>query len=133
MVNIEYKSKRIKILYIVIILWFIFGILSSIYSVDWSQVSWYFASLTTYIGTYLVSESVKKSENPTNRIPKSKREKITYVCILAWLITGVYGILSKTDLSSLAAYFTSLSGFIILYVTGQHLRKPNTTQNKIEK
>lgn len=118
-------NKRVKIIFSVIFLWLVFGTLSAWYKTEWAQVSWYFASLTTYVGTYIISESLRKSTSPTKLIPKSNREVITYTCILMWLIGGVYGILSKTDLTQLAAYFTALSGFIAIYVLGQHLRASN--------
>ncbi len=115
-------NKRVKVIFCVIFLWLCFGALSAWYKAEWAEVSWYFASLTTYVGTYIISESLRKSSSPTKLIPKSNRELITYTCILMWLVGGVYGILSKTDLTQLAAYFTALSGFIAIYVLGQHLR-----------
>lgn len=118
-------NKRVKIIYVVIFLWLVFGSLAALFNIAWEQTSWYFASLTTYVGTYIISESIRKSETPTYVIPKSNREIIIYICILMWLVAGVYGVLSKTDLTQLAAYFTALSGFIAIYVLGQHLRASN--------
>jgi len=119
----NYLSKRVKIIYVVIFLWLLLGSLAAYFNTAWAEVSWYFASLTTYVGTYIASETFKKSSDPTTSfLPKSKREKVTYACMLMWLITGVYGIWSGTNLEKLTVYFTSLSGFIALYVLGQHLR-----------
>jgi cation transport ATPase len=118
-------NKRVKIIYVVIFLWLAFGSLAAWFGTPWDQTSWYFASLTTYVGTYIISESIKKSETPTYVIPKSNREIIIYTCVAMWSAAGVYGILSKTELTQLAAYFTALSGFIAIYVLGQHLRASN--------
>lgn len=118
----KYLSKRVKIIYLVILLWLLFGLLAAWKGATWSEVSWYFASLTTYVGTYIASETFKKSKQHTSKLPKSNRERITYTCIFVWAITGVYGIWTKTDLTQLAAYFTALSGFIAIYVLGQYLR-----------
>lgn len=119
----RYLSKRVKIIYVVIFLWLLLGSLAAYFNIDWAEVSWYFASLTTYVGTYITSETLKKSSDPTTKfLPKSTRERITYICMFIWFITGVYGIWSGTNLEKLALYFTSLSSFIILYVLGQHLR-----------
>jgi len=132
----SYFSKRVKMIYVVILLWLLLGSLAAWYDTTWSQASWFFASLTTYVGTYIASETMKKSQDPTGLFPKSKRELVTYTCMAMWLIAGTYGIISKTDLTQLAAYFTALSGFIALYVLGQHLRtsgEPSATLPKLPK
>ena len=81
----RYFSKRVKIIYSVILLWVFFGVLAAFYTTDWTQVSWYFASLTTYVGAYITSETLKKSDEPTTYLPKSKREMVVYISILMWL------------------------------------------------
>jgi cation transport ATPase len=121
----KYLSKRVRIIYVVILLWVLFGSLAAWKGVIWSELSWYFASLTTYVGAYIASETFKKSKRPTSKLPKSNRERITYTCMFIWAITGVYGVWTKTDLTQLAAYFTALSGFIAIYVLGQYFRAVN--------
>jgi len=58
---------------------------------------------------------------------ESKRECITYVVILFWIILGIFASYYDTDFRDLAAYFISLTGFIAVYIFGETKRKSNDT------
>ena len=57
---------------------------------------------------------------------KSKRFAMIIYVMIAWLIFGILGIFFSTDLSGLAAYFASLSPFVIGYIYGETKRSSNT-------
>ena len=59
---VDVNEKRIVIIYIVILLWIIFGILASIFGVDYASMSVYFLSLTGFVSAYIWGESIRKSE-----------------------------------------------------------------------
>lgn len=58
---------------------------------------------------------------------ESKRECITYVVILFWLILGLTAINYETNFTDLAAYFISLTGFVSAYIFGESVRKSEKT------
>lgn len=56
-------------------------------------------------------------------IKKSKRQTLIYVTMALWAGLGVLGAYNGASFSALAAYFASLTGFIITYVWGESVRK----------
>lgn len=57
------------------------------------------------------------------RCCESKRECITYVVILLWIILGIYATINDVDLTDVAGYFLSLTGFVGSYIYGESIRK----------
>jgi uncharacterized MnhB-related membrane protein len=53
----------------------------------------------------------------------SKREIIIYIVIFLWVYIGTLGIFFNADLSNMAVYFLSLTGFIMSYIFGESVRK----------
>tara|TARA_R110002020_G_scaffold9719_2_gene38110 strand:+ start:423 stop:614 length:192 start_codon:yes stop_codon:yes gene_type:complete len=53
---------------------------------------------------------------------KSKRERLLYLCVALWLIVGLVAIFKGANLSELAAYFASLSPFVIGYIYSEGTR-----------
>ncbi len=53
---------------------------------------------------------------------KSKRQRMVYFIIFIWIVFGVYGVKYGSDLSQLAIYFGSLTGFVGAYVWGETKR-----------
>ena len=140
-------SKRFRLIFVVILLWILMAVLAINTNTSFIDLSIYFASLTVYVGAYIISETYKQTEL-TTLMPTERREKITYFSMVLWLGLGIWGMYNTQptievsddlvpiiepnnipDLKVLATYFTSLSAFIALYVFGQHIRP---TTNKIE-
>ena len=59
---------------------------------------------------------------------KSKRERLLYICVLMWLIVGLFAIHKESSLSELAAYFAALSPFVIGYIYGE-TKRPSGKQD----
>ena len=57
----------------------------------------------------------------------SKRETITYIIIFLWISIGILGVYFNRDLTNLASYFVSLTGFIGVYIFGETKRRTNNT------
>jgi hypothetical protein len=57
------------------------------------------------------------------RCCESKRECITYVVILLWIILGIHATINSVNLTDVAAYFLSLTGFIGSFIYGESIRK----------
>ncbi len=53
----------------------------------------------------------------------SKRECVTYLVVLLWVLVGVIATYFETNFTDLAAYFISLTGFVTAYVFGESVRK----------
>jgi hypothetical protein len=122
------NSKREVIIYAVLILWICFGIMGIKWSVNLSDMSVYFLSLTGFIMSYIFGESVRKSNDTSIFLEgkTSKRELITYVVVLLWTITGVFTILKGGDIISSATYFGALTPFIGAYIIGEtYKREPD--------
>ena len=57
----------------------------------------------------------------------SKRRFVTYVVIFLWVVMGVIGTYYGSNLTHLAAYFVSLTGFVASYIFGESVRKSSKT------
>ena len=57
----------------------------------------------------------------------TKRECLTYVIILMWVVLVVWGTIYTTDFTQLAAYFVSLTGFVGAYMYGETVRQSDDT------
>ena len=61
------------------------------------------------------------------RCCESKRECMTYVVMLLWIGMGILGFYYTADFNHMAAYFLSLTGFIMSYMFGESYRKSQDT------
>lgn len=61
--------------------------------------------------------------NFLKRCCSSKRECITYLVIFLWIFIGSLAIYFESNLTDLAAYFISLTGFVASYIFGESVRK----------
>lgn len=57
------------------------------------------------------------------RCCESKRECITYIVILLWILLGLHANYNQVSLTDTAAYFLSLTGFIGSYIYAESVRK----------
>lgn len=57
------------------------------------------------------------------RCCESKRECITYVVILLWILLGLHANFNGVSLTDTSAYFLSLTGFIGSYIYAESVRK----------
>lgn len=57
----------------------------------------------------------------------SKRECMTYIVMFLWIFMGILGFKYEADFNHIAAYFLSLTGFIMSYIFGESYRKSNDT------
>lgn len=124
-------GKREGLVYIIVVLWVSLGLLGVYKSTNFSDLSIYFGSLTAYAATYIWAETKRPSEKSKllKKGPKSRRETMIYVIVLLWAITGAAAIWFGTDLSQLAMYFVSLTGFVASWIAGEVY----TPQDKINK
>lgn len=124
-------GKREGLVYISVILWVLMGILGAIKGADLQQLAVYFGSLTAYVATYIWSETKRPSEKTgiLEKGPSSRREMMIYVVTGIWAIAGAVAIWYAADLTDLAVYFTSLTGFVASWIAGEVY----TPQDKIKK
>ena len=57
---------------------------------------------------------------------------MTYIVMLLWVGLGVLAFRFETDFNYLAAYFLSLTGFIMSYMFGESYRKSSDTSIFLE-
>lgn len=57
------------------------------------------------------------------RCCESKRECITYIVILLWILLGLHANYNQVSLTDTAAYFLSLTGFVGSYIYAESVRK----------
>jgi len=124
-------GKREGLVYISVILWVLMGILGAIKGADLQQLAVYFGSLTAYVATYIWAETKRPSEKTgiLEKGPSSRREMMIYVVTGIWAIAGVVAIWYAANLTDLAVYFTSLTGFVASWIAGEVY----TPQDKIKK
>lgn len=56
-----------------------------------------------------------------------KREVLIYLIVFLWIFMGFLGINHETNLTELATYFVSLTGFVSAYIWGETTRKSKST------
>lgn len=124
-------GKREGLVYITVILWVLAGILGAIKGTDLKQLAVYFGSLTAYVATYIWAETKRPSEKSgvLEKGPNSRRETMIYAVVGLWSIAGGFAIWYSADLTDLAVYFTSLTGFVASWIAGEVF----TPQDKIKK
>jgi hypothetical protein len=111
-------SKGERLIYIVILLWVIYGALAIWQGMNLAQLAGYYASLTLFISTYLWGEFRRTSKSTALFTPghNSSREVIIYVVLLLWCVLGAFGIFLLDEMNSLTVYFGSLSPFVMSYI-----------------
>jgi len=124
-------GKREGLVYISVVLWVLMGILGAIKGADLQQLAVYFGSLTAYVATYIWAETKRPSEKTgiLEKGPSSRREMMIYVVTGIWAIAGAAAIWYAANLTDLAVYFTSLTGFVASWIAGEVY----TPQDKIKK
>jgi hypothetical protein len=108
------------------------GALGAYKEANFTELAAYFGSLTAYVATYIWAES-KRPSTKTAIIkpgPSSRREVMIYVVVALWAIAGGIAIWFKANLSELAIYFVSLTGFVASWIAGE-VYKPQDEVNKI--
>lgn len=124
-------GKREGLVYITVALWVIMGILGALKGADLQQLAVYFGSLTAYVATYIWAETKRPSEKSgiLEKGPSSRREMMIYIVVALWGIAGGAAIWYAANLTDLAVYFTSLTGFVASWIAGEVY----TPQDKIKK
>ncbi|MDC1282337.1 hypothetical protein N8Z10_00125 [bacterium] len=124
-------GKREGLVYIIVALWVILGVLGVYKDTNFSDLSIYFGSLTAYAATYIWAESRRPSLKAKllKKGPKSRREVMIYTVVALWAIIGVAAVWLGSNLSDIAMYFVSLSGFVASWLAGEVY----TPQDKINK
>jgi len=117
----ERFGKREGLVYIIVFLWIVMGLLGVYKDASLSDLAVYFGSLTAYAATYIWAESKRPSKKSKilQKGPKSRREIMIYVVVALWAIAGGAAIWLKANLSELAIYFVSLTGFIASWIAGE--------------
>lgn len=121
------ESKRECITYIIILLWVMLGIHSTINEVDLIDVAAYFVSLTGFVGSYIYGESMRSSTESSIFLKgrNSKREALTYFIVLLWAIIGFTVIYFKKDILGASAYFAALTPFVGAFILGETHKEEN--------
>jgi predicted neutral ceramidase superfamily lipid hydrolase len=132
--NRTLNSKREFIIYVVIFFWIYLGSLALYYSQDLADVSVYFLSLTGFIMSYIFGESVRKTSKTSIFLKGkiSKRELMTYIIMLIWVIIGTWTIVTSGNIVSAATYFGSLTPFVGAYIIGETYKKETPVEDPIE-
>lgn len=114
------NSKRECVTYVVVVLWVYLGILSVVYDRSLEDLSVYFLSLTGFIGSYIVGESMRKSKDSSIFLKgkNSRRETLTYLIILFWTIIGTFITVTGGDIIGAASYFGALTPFVGAFIIG---------------
>ncbi len=114
----DHISKGERLIYMVVLLWVLYGALAIWQEMNLAQLAGYYASLTLFISTYLWGEFRRTSKSTAIFTPgcNSSREVIIYVVLLLWCTLGAFGIFVLDELNSLTVYFGSLSPFVMSYI-----------------
>lgn len=114
-------GKREELVYVVVLLWIIMGLLGAYREANFTELAAYFGSLTAYVATYVWGESRRPSEKTgiMKAGPNSRREVMIYAIVALWAIVGAFAIWYKANLSDLAVYFVSLTGFVASWIAGE--------------
>ena len=117
----ENLGKREGLVYITVVLWVIMGILGAYKGADLKELAVYFGSLTAYVATYIWGESKRPSSKTgiLKKGPSSRREVMIYAVVAMWAIAGVAAVWTGSNISDLAVYFVSLTGFVASWIAGE--------------
>jgi predicted neutral ceramidase superfamily lipid hydrolase len=116
--KIKRMSKSERIIYIVIMLWIIFGIMGIVFKTNLPELAGYYVSLTLFVSTYIWGE-YKRTSTSTSLFKKgmsSTREIVIFITVFLWTVLGLYGILKNVNINDLTVYFTALTPFVGSYI-----------------
>ena len=118
-------DKRLILIYTTIIIWLLFGLSGLYLSVSLTSLAIYYVSLSSFIISYLVGESIRPSEKTAilKKGENSKREVMIYITILLWIIMGIYGLIKNSDMNELSAYFAALTPFVSSFIIADSFKK----------
>ena len=121
-------GKREGLVYLVVVFWIFMGVLGAYKNSNFNDMAAYFGSLTAYVATYIWAESKRPSDKTgiLQSGPSSRREVMIYVIVGLWAIAGAFAIWFAANLTDLAVYFVSLTGFIASWIAGE-VYKPQDT------
>jgi hypothetical protein len=127
------KDKRLRLVYLILILWLVLAITAVIFNkygmytnFTLTNLAVYFVSLTTFVSTYLWGESHRSSDDKTplfTKGPNSKREVIINITILLWFLLAIVGMYKSLDMNDLAVYFQTLVPFVGGYIISESVKK----------
>jgi hypothetical protein len=116
-------GKRQTLIYIIVILWVILGSVGVYNNISFNALAAYFSSLTAYVATYIWGETKRPASSDKKTIllggPFSNREGLIYALVFIWLVSGCIVMYMDLNLTSLAVYFSSLTGFIGSWIAGE--------------
>lgn len=116
--NFKKTSKSERLIYVIILLWVVFGIMGVYFESNLAQIAGYYASLTLFTSTYLWGE-YKRTSNSSHVFKKGKsssREIVIYVTVFLWALLGMVGIWKAGDINQLTVYFAALTPFVSSYI-----------------
>jgi len=121
----NFFGKRLVLIYAVMLFWILIGVLGLFFETNFFDLSVYFLSLTGFVGTYVFSESVRRSTATGIFQPgsSSRREVMVYLSMLLWVILGVFSIVNQKELTQMAAYFGALTPFVAAAILGETYKK----------
>lgn len=129
------NDNRVKILiYLVLILWILYGVLALLYTISLFSLAAYFVSLTGFIGTYTFTFNRRPSTStPIYKSGKtSSRELMVYIVILLWCIAGYVAMYTGYELDAVAAYFAALTPFVSTYLIGRTFNRNKTISKELD-
>jgi hypothetical protein len=129
-------SKSERLMYVIMIMWIIFGVLGIYLKADLTQLAGYYTSLTVFISTYLWGEYRRTSQSTPlfTKGPNSTREIVIIITIVLWILTGFYGLYKHLNFNNLTVYFSALTPFVGSYIIYKTVKGPDIPDimNKIE-
>jgi positive regulator of sigma E activity len=132
------KSRIEKLIYLIILMWFILGIVCFFTKNNYEELSTYFLALTGFIGVYVFGEKTRSSEKTPmfTKGKNSSREMMIYIVSGVWFILGILCLIfTGLSLSDIGAYFATLTPFVGSYILGETYKPEimKIEQVKIEK
>lgn len=114
------QSKRLLLIYVVILAWVLLGIFGAVKHASFIGMAAYFLALVGFVISYVWGESVRPSMRTSIFLHGkcSSREVLIYVCMALWAVVGTFGISFEADMVELAAYYSALTPFVGSYVIG---------------
>lgn len=131
----EKFGKREGLVYMIVFLWITMGLIGVYKEASLTDLSVYFGSLTAYAATYIWAESKRPSTKTAilKSGPRSRREVMIYIVVLIWAIAGGAAMWYKANLSELAVYFVSLTGFVASWIAGEVYAPQDKVSEKLKK
>lgn len=128
------ERKRLIVLYIVMLLWVIFGFTGALLTISFTNLAIYFISLTGFVGSYIYAESVRGSSSSSifKKGRNSSREIMMYIVIFLWSTMATLGFIYNLNFVSLAEYYAALTPFVGAYMIGKTFKPKDPMYNDDE-